>query len=59
METKKRWIYALKDPRDDTYKYVGMSKNPSKRLKEHVSDSKRERTNAGIVTGKQIGRAHV
>ena len=51
METKKRWIYALKDPRDDTYKYVGMSKNPSKRLKEHISDSKRERT-LRIVTGK-------
>ncbi len=47
METNKRWIYALKDPRDDSYKYVGMSKNPNKRLKEHISDSKRETTKKG------------
>jgi len=54
METKKRWIYALKDPRDEHYKYVGMSKNPDKRLKEHISDSKRETTKKGNWIGKLI-----
>ncbi len=48
METKeKRWIYLLKDPRDKSNKYVGMSKNPNKRLKEHISDCKRETTKKG------------
>lgn len=47
METKKRWIYLLIDPRDNSKKYVGMSKDPNKRLKDHIYDSKRERTKKG------------
>ena len=44
---EKKFIYALIDPRDNKKKYVGMSKNPQKRLAEHVYDSKREKTKKG------------
>ena len=44
METEKKWIYLLKDPRDNSSKYIGMSKDPNKRLKEHIYDTKREKT---------------
>jgi predicted GIY-YIG superfamily endonuclease len=54
METNKRWIYVLKDPRDDSYKYVGMSKNPNKRLKEHIYDCKRETTKKGNWISKLV-----
>lgn len=47
METDKRWIYVLLDPRDGSNKYVGMTKNPNRRLREHISDSKRENTKKG------------
>lgn len=30
------WIYALKDPRDHTVRYVGYSKNPEKRYGQHL-----------------------
>ena len=43
MEDKK-WVYVLKDPRDNSNKYVGMSKDPFKRLKGHISQCKFENT---------------
>lgn len=30
------YVYVLADPRDNTIHYVGMSKNPQKRLSEHL-----------------------
>lgn len=44
---QKKWIYLLKDPRDDSKKYVGSSNNPEKRLKAHIYNSKTERTKKG------------
>jgi len=40
MEIYKIWIYALKDPRDNSFKYVGMTKNPTKRLYDHIHEKK-------------------
>ena len=40
----KKFIYVLIDPRNDEKKYVGMSKDPYKRLAEHIYDIKREKT---------------
>ena len=34
--TNKVWIYALIDPRDETVKYIGKSKRPKARLREHI-----------------------
>lgn len=31
------YIYTLKDPRDNTIRYIGMSKDPVKRLASHYS----------------------
>jgi len=39
-----KYIYALKDPNTDKIRYIGSSNNPDKRLKEHISDTKREKT---------------
>lgn len=41
---EKEYIYCLKDPRDYSVKYIGKSKKPNKRLKEHISESKRRKT---------------
>lgn len=41
---KKEFIYCLKDPRDNSVKYVGKSNNPNKRLKEHINESKNIKT---------------
>ena len=37
-----RYIYVLKDPRDGSVKYVGMTKNPKKRFYDHCRDRKRK-----------------
>ena len=47
MKTDKKFIYLLKDPRNDDNKYVGSSNNPEKRLRDHLSKSKREHTKKG------------
>jgi len=40
MEIYKIWIYALKDPIDNTFKYVGMTKNPKQRLYDHIHEKR-------------------
>lgn len=35
------YIYGLVDPRNDEIRYIGASKNPRKRLIEHIRDTKR------------------
>lgn len=40
------YIYALIEPKTETYKYIGVSNNPSRRLTEHCrypSNAKKER----------------
>jgi predicted GIY-YIG superfamily endonuclease len=37
-----KYIYVLKDPRDNSVRYVGMTKDPKKRLKGHCDDRKRK-----------------
>ena len=44
MKEINKYIYILIDPTDESIKYVGSSKNPTKRLKEHIYDVKREKT---------------
>ena len=45
MDTNKKiWIYGLQDPRDNIIKYVGKSKNPDKRYKNHLYHIKHENT---------------
>jgi hypothetical protein len=44
MEEKIKYIYGLKDPRNQEIKYIGSSYSPSKRLQEHIYDTKREKT---------------
>jgi hypothetical protein len=39
-----KYIYALKDPNTHKIRYIGSSNNPNKRYKEHISDTKREKT---------------
>lgn len=34
------FIYTLSDPRTNKVRYVGMSKNPEKRFKSHIKESK-------------------
>ena len=42
MKTDIAYIYALLDPRDNEVRYIGKTINPTKRLSEHLADSKRE-----------------
>lgn len=37
-----RYIYVLKDPRDNSVRYVGMTKDPKKRFYNHCRDRKRK-----------------
>jgi len=57
---KPNQIYLLIDPNDNTVRYVGMSKNPKSRLRQHVKESM-ERQNtakkAWIHTLMQNGQA--
>lgn len=46
-QNNKVWIYCLKDPRDNSVKYVGKSINPEKRLKEHIDKCNIEHTKKG------------
>jgi hypothetical protein len=39
--TRVVWVYGLLDPRDETLRYVGKSKDPDRRLSEHVSAPQR------------------
>ena len=52
------YIYKLTDPITNDIRYIGYTKNPKKRIWEHIRDAKKE-----IRTYKcdwlKIGRAHV
>lgn len=39
------YIYALIDPRDNQCRYIGISKHPTKRLYQHISEAKRKKPN--------------
>lgn len=41
---QRTFIYALKDPRDDSVRYVGKSDDPKRRLKEHINESRSRAT---------------
>lgn len=44
MSEQTRYIYALKDPRDDKIRYVGCTWNPTRRLADHVRSAHRNGT---------------
>lgn len=43
----KIWIYALLDPRNNEIRYIGKSKDPQKRFKQHIYTSSKENTRKG------------
>ena len=43
LKSKTKWLYYLIDPRDNVVKYVGISRDPVKRLQNH----KQEKSNKG------------
>lgn len=38
------WIYYLKDPRDDSVRYIGYTTHPESRLREHLRDARSSKT---------------
>lgn len=42
MKKETTFIYGLIDPRTNQIKYIGKSDNPKKRLKEHISESRKK-----------------
>ena len=55
LKSQPRYIYALIDPRDNTPRYIGMTKNVYFRLERHIKDKKTKDKAAWIAELEQLG----
>ncbi len=55
LHSQPRFIYALIDPRDDTVRYVGVTKDVYFRLHRHVKDDTKDSKRAWINELEQLG----
>ena len=49
------FVYALLDPRDQSIRYIGMSRQPEKRLREHMKDTNHKQKHAWLKELKAQG----
>jgi hypothetical protein len=49
------YIYALTDPRNDKFFYVGVTTNPDRRLRRHLTDAKNEGVSRVVLEVEEAG----